>query len=86
MGEEQGEVRGWKTAIPVAVVISTPGPTRMAARCVLIPPINHYNMQYNSGEVYLLFRRQMLFMRVLGRRPSKLSFFIVYRCRRPTCI
>lgn len=52
------------TAIQTAMVISTPGPTRMAARCVLIPRINHYNMQYNSvcSEVYLLFRRQMLFI------------------------
>lgn len=43
------------TAIQALVVISTLRGPRMAARCVLILLINHYNMQYNS-EVYLLFR------------------------------
>lgn len=55
-GDGVGWTEGAITAIQAAVVISTLRGPRMAARCVLILLINHYNMQYNS-EVYLLFRR-----------------------------
>lgn len=54
------------TAIRAAVVISTPEPTRMAARCVLIPRINHYNMQYNSGGLSAFSQADALYSRSHG--------------------